>query len=463
MRTVFTVVLIAATLSAAAQSPVPAADRPDPREIPLPPIHTPLEGLPGPQQLPVQSLPPLMRMDDGRPVHTAADWQKRRMELRRTLAYYAVGQAPAAPTNLRSEVLQSTPVLDGRALYRLVRLHFGPDLSLHIGVFTPNTSKGPFPVILAPAGTPPGAPELPRSPSGPTQGRGEDVLLVVGGGQPSHVFVPGGIGDQSQPTADQIAHTRADVLSRGYALVIFNSNDAAEDTTLRDADGSFTFRHTRFAAAYPQYDWGVLRIWAWAAARIADYLQTDPRIDHQTMIITGASRAGKAAMIAAAFDDRLIGAPVVTGGGGIGLYRLTGPEHSETLDQMVRKYPNWFSPQLHDFWGQRERLPFDEHWFLALAAPRPFIALEGDADAISLPAAVQASIEAARPAYALLGASPELLSVHYAHHAHAFTTDDWTALLDFIDHINHHRALPDDFNRYPSNEERQHAIQASHK
>ena len=52
-------------------------------------------------------------------------------------------------------------------------------------------------------------------------------------------------------------------------------------------------------------------------------------------------------MIAAAFDDRLMGAPVVTGGGGIGAYRLAGDDHRETLDIMQKKYPNWSSPHLH--------------------------------------------------------------------------------------------------------------------
>ena len=70
----------------------------------------------------------------------------------------------------------------------------------------------------------------------------------------------------------------------------------------------------------------------------------------------------------------------VTGGGGVGTYRHAGPRRSETLDIMVTKYPNWFSPHLHAFRGQREKLPFDEHWFLAACAPRPFLALEGDAD-----------------------------------------------------------------------------------
>jgi hypothetical protein len=99
---------------------------------------------------------------------------------------------------------------------------------------------------------------------------------------------------------------------------------------------------------------------------------------------------------------------------------------------MVRKYPNWFSPNLHEFWGQPEKLPFDQHWFLAACAPRPFLALEGVSDTISLPEAVEQSIRAAAPAYDLLGANGKL-GVNYANHAHAFTADDWSALLDFAD------------------------------
>jgi hypothetical protein len=119
---------------------------------------------------------------------------------------------------------------------------------------------------------------------------------------------------------------------------------------------------------------------------------------------------------------------------------------------MELKYPNWFSPHLHQFRGHREKLPFDQHWFLALAAPRPFIALEGDTDTISLPEAVRQSVLGARPAYALFGADSRL-GVHYAHHGHAFTADDWTAMLDFFD--MHLRARPTTrrFDRFPTDAE----------
>jgi hypothetical protein len=254
------------------------------------------------------------------------------------------------------------------------------------------------------------------------------------------------------PTAAAIAAQRADVFRRGYALVVFNPNDCAEDTTLRNQDGSWAFRTTRFYPSYPGYDWGVLAGWAWGASRVADYLVQDPSIDKTKLIITGASRNGKSSMVAAAFDDRLMGAPVVTGGGGVGAYRFAGPRKSETLDIMQKKYPNWFSPNLHEFWGHREKLPFDEHWFLALAAPRPFIALEGITDTISLPEAVRQSMQGARPAYALLGV-PERLGVHYSDHGHAFTAEDWSAMMDFFDLHLRGRKVEARFDRFPTEKE----------
>jgi len=429
---------------------------PDPKEIPIPKIKTPLGTLPGVKDLPVRNeMPDVMVMNDGTKVTTRAQWDKRREEMKRILSYYAVGQAPPPPGNVKGKEIKSEIVLDGAVKYRLVHLTFGPaeKLSLDIGIYTP-VSGGPSPTIILQSGTPPGGTVLPRLPQGPNQGKGQDVLMLVGpvptAASGDSAAAPGrGAGAQ---TAQSVAAQNANVFRRGYALVTFNPNDCAEDTTLRNPDGSWAFRNTRFYPAYPGYDWGILAGWAWGASRVADYLQTDSAIDKTKLIITGASRNGKSSMIAAAFDERLMGAPVVTGGGGMGAYRFAGPRRSETLDIMQKKYPNWFSPNLHEFWGQREKLPFDEHWFLALAAPRPFIALEGETDTISLPDAVRHSILAAQPAYELFGVKNHL-GVNYGKHGHAFTAEDWTAMMDFFDQNLLGKKVDRTFDRFPTEKE----------
>ena len=97
---------------------------------------------------------------------------------------------------------------------------------------------------------------------------------------------------------------------------------------------------------------------------------------------------------------------------------------------------------------------------LALAAPRPFIALEGVTDTISLPEAVRQSILAARPAYALSKAE-DRIGVNYANHGHAFTAEDWTAMMDFFDNYLMGKKVDRTFDRFPSEKELDEAAQAA--
>lgn len=413
----------------------PVVDGPDPREIPLPPLSAGAGRFPGPAELPEHpALPEALRFSDGTPVVSREQWTLRREEMRRILEYYAVGHAPPAPGNVRGEVLKTQTLANGRGSYRLVRLRFGPKsaLSLHIGIFVP-PGKGPFPAVIFPGGTPPGAEPLPRLKQGPGQGKGVNALLFAGDAEGTeHAAQPAKL--RPVPDAETVAAENP-ALARGYAYVVFENSDCGEDTTLRRKDGSWAYRETRFFPAYPEYDWGLLRCWAWGVSRIVDYLETQPDIDPGKLCVTGVSRTGKSALVAGAFDERLaLVAPVVTGGGGIGAYRFSGAGRGgkEGLGDMMRKYPNWFSPKLRAFWGYTDRLPFDEHWFLALCAPRALIALEGRDDAVSLANAVCRSWLGARPAYALLGAT-DRLGVNYGNHGHAFTPEDWRALLDFAD------------------------------
>lgn len=435
-REVFAIAVLAGVLTG--QSPQPGTARPDPSELPVPPIPTSMRAMPGVDKLPNHpEMPDVLTMADGKKVKTVEQWKRRREEMKRILEYYAVGQAPPAPGNVKGREVSSQLVMDGKVKYRLVHLTFGPQesLSLDIGVFTP-VAGGPFPTLISPSGSPPGAVPLPRLPQGPTQGRGLDVLLVVGEktADAAPATPPAGRAGLAPRTPESIAASNP-ALAHGFAFVTFNNNDCGEDTTLRNPDGSWAFRNTRFYPAYPKYDWGLLQGWAWGVSRIVDYLETDSAIDKTKLIVTGVSRTGKSALVAGAFDDRLaMVAPVASSGGGTPAYRFSGAERGgkEGLSEMMRKYPNWFSPHLHEFWGQPDKLPFDEHWFIALAAPRPFIALEGTHDQNVNANGVRQSWLAAQPAFALFNAI-DRLGVSWADRPHGMVQGDWDALLTFAD------------------------------
>ena len=163
-----------------------APSGPDPREIPIPKIKTPLGTLPGVKDLPVRTeMPDVMVMNDGTKVTTGQRWEKRREEMKRILEYYAVGQMPPPPGNVKGKEIKSEIVLDGAVKYRLVHLTFGPGekLSLDIGVYTP-VGGGPSPTIILQSGAAPGGSVLPRLPAG-TQPRPRRRRVNAGGARPA--------------------------------------------------------------------------------------------------------------------------------------------------------------------------------------------------------------------------------------------------------------------------------------
>jgi len=191
--------------------------------------------------------------------------------------------------------------------------------------------------------------------------------------------------------------------------------------------------------------------WAWGASRIVDYLETDSSIDHTKLVMTGVSRAGKSALFAAAFDERItLAAPVASSGGGTPAYRFSGAGRGghEGLDEEVLKYPNWFSPHLHQFIGHQDQLPFDNSWLLALCAPRPLIALEGEHDQNVSHNGVRQSMISARPVYAVFNVTNKM-GVNWAVRPHGEVQDDWDAMFAFADKWLFDKPVTRAFDLYP--------------
>jgi hypothetical protein len=479
--------------SLTAQTTRPIVDAgPDPKAIPVPEIKNSLTPLPTVDQLPDRpDMPDIMTMNNGQKVTTPEQWKQRREEMKQILEYYVLGQAPPPPGNVKGREISNELLLDGKVRYRLVHLTFGPSeiLFLDIGIFEP-AEGGPFPAIVTPEfGSPPGATALPRLPPDPNPGSG-DILTFIGPGAPpaggragfarrgpvaasqADAAQPAATGASTQPlvgrgrgaagrgaapggpfgarSAESIALSNL-ALQHGFAYVTYNNNDCGEDSRVRMPDGSWAFRTTRFFPAYPGYDWSLIRAWGWGASRIVDYLETDPTIDKNKLIISGVSRLGKSALFIGAFEDRFaMVAPVASSGGGTPAFRFSGPSRggNEGLADMMRKYPNQFGPKLRQFFGHVDKLPFDQHWFVALCAPRPFIALEGLRDQNVNANAVRQTLTHAQSAYDLLGV-PDRLGVYWTDRPHGMQKGDWEGLLGFADKFLLNKPVDLKFDQYP--------------
>lgn len=331
--------------------------------------------------LPVRvTLPDALVANNGHAVTTPAQWQERRVEMKRLLEDYEFGHAPPPPGNVTGHEVESELLLDGHVSFRLVHLTFGPDekLGFDICMFAPvQTNPRPFPTII-------------------------------------HLDYHAGTNYVDQYT---------NALQRGYAVVEIDYQQLGTDNV--------HYRQSAFFPAYPAYDWRDMAAWAWGVSRCVDYLEQDPAVDKTKIIVVGHSRLAQSVQLAGAMDERI----ALVGAAGCGCaFRFCGKGHGgkQGLDEVIRQNTFWFGPNLPQFYRQVEKLPFDQHWMIALVAPRRFILCNGLDDQYCNANATVQSYKAAQPVFAMLGV-PDHLGIYFRPGKHAFRPEDWQAILDFSD------------------------------
>jgi hypothetical protein len=143
-------------------------------------------------------------------------------------------------------------------------------------------------------------------------------------------------------------------------------------------------------------------------------------------------------------------APVGSGAYGTCAFRFNGMTNGgkEGLDEIIAHFPYWIGPRFPQFSGRVFQLPFDQHWLIALVAPRPFISLEGIADQYVNGNAVKKSYLAAKPVYEFLQA-PDHLGVNFRPGKHELSPLDWQAAMDFADHELRGMPATGDFHHFP--------------
>ncbi len=125
-------------------------------------------------------------------------------------------------------------------------------------------------------------------------------------------------------------------------------------------------------------DWGALRAWAWGASRAIDYFETDKAVDAKHIAIEGHSRYGKAAVVAAAYDQRMWTAVSSSGEGGAKLHRRNWGEIIENVAG-IDEY-HWMAGNFLKYAGPLNwnDLPVDSHELVAMIAPRPVFLSAGN-------------------------------------------------------------------------------------
>lgn len=293
-----------------------------------------------------RKLPPLFEKETG-------DWLERRREIQEILSSEFCGYA----TRLKAET-------QGRVIRREENSYGGKAVTEYVELLViSDYSSGSFPfTITLPKG-------LEKAP----------VFLYLSF-QPE---IADGLGEE--------------ILDGGYGIVSVRYQDIAPDY-FDDHKGGLG----RFCTRNPYDSWGKLRIWAWGCSRIMDYLETAPGIDLDRVAVMGHSRLGKAALLAGGFDERFrLTVSNESGGGGAALFRGKTGEVIENLYGQASRL--WFDGNFFRYRKKEAELPFDQHFLLALAAPRYLYVASASEDNWSDPASEFLGCAAASEAYERLG------------------------------------------------------------
>lgn len=118
--------------------------------------------------------------------------------------------------------------------------------------------------------------------------------------------------------------------------------------------------------------------WSWGISRLIDGLeivkdQINADLGH--IAVTGCSYAGKMALFAGAFDERIaLTIAQESGGGGINSWRVSEQIGSDVEGISNTNYDWFMSSFKTNFNGKTSKIPYDHHELIAMIAPRAFLA-----------------------------------------------------------------------------------------
>lgn len=360
---------------------------------------------------------------------------------RRTLAETVYGVSPDA----RETTVAERKVLDASAFggkgvltqYRLTaKLRFGSETvdvrdstgegGFYMTLITPKNAQGPVPIILMETFCPRwnALPHPAVARPADTEDMGGPMFAVA-----TYVF--------GRYICTPPIET---VLDAGYALAAIHPGDVVpDDKDIAPAELA------RLAAGHndPKTRWGAVAAWASVFSMGLDALAADPAIDQEGLILWGHSRYAKAALLAAAHDERVDA--VIAHQSGTGGAALNRNKKGESVKSITKNYPHWFANAYADYAEREGEMPIDQHMLLAVVAPRPLFLGNARRDVWSDPNGSFRAALGANPAYQLYGRAGltqnrlssfipgDAVAFWMRPGTHGVTEEDWPAFLTFLD------------------------------
>ncbi len=136
-------------------------------------------------------------------------------------------------------------------------------------------------------------------------------------------------------------------------------------------------------------------------SRLTDYLLERDLACENRIAAIGHSRLGKTALWAAANDPRF--AFAISNDSGCSGAAISRDNSGEKIADITRVFPHWFCKNYYKFAGNENDMIFDQHFLLALIAPRTLIVGAAKEDAWANTYNQYLACKAAMPVYELYG------------------------------------------------------------
>jgi len=322
------------------------------------------------------SMPDVLKMNDGAKVANAGQWPKRRKEIVELFEREVYGRVPKNAPKVNWEVTGVTPGMSGTT----------PTITKTLIGHVDNRSYPKVKVDIQASYTVP-AHATAKVP----------IMMEFGFG--------GGFG----PPRGNAKPWTQQAIERGWGYGTINPNSIQPDNN--HLEMGVIGLCNKGKPRKPE-DWGALRAWGWGLSRLVDYFgkEKSSMVDATRVGIEGVSRYGKAALVAQAFDPRVaVGFIGSSGEGGAKLHRHIFGEAVENLagGEFYWMAGNFIKYGASDPSKTAADIPVDSHELIALCAPRPcFISYglveKGDAKWVDAHGSFMAGVLAG-PVYKLLG------------------------------------------------------------